>query len=112
MPEFMLLFREGSYEGLSPQEMQTIVEKYIAWARKLRTEGSFKDGDELKSTGRLLRVQNGRVVDGPFTETKEIVGGYMRIVARDYDHAVELSRDCPGLPYGTVVEIRQISDYQ
>lgn len=112
MPEFMLLFREGSYDGVSPQEMQSIVEKYIAWARKLRELRLFKDGDELKPTGRVLRVQNGRVVDGPFSETKEIVGGYMRIEARDYDHAVELSRECPGLAYGTAVEIRQISDYQ
>lgn len=112
MPEFMFLFRGGEYEHLSKEQMQGVVEKFIAWARKLRDQGHFKAGDELKGSGRVVTVQNGKIVDGPFTETKEAVGGYMLIEASSLEEAVSLAHDCPGLPYNDRVEIRPISDYQ
>lgn len=112
MPDFMILLKGGDYADMSPQESQQSMEKFIAWARKLRDEKQFKGGDELQSTGRVLSVQNGAVVDGPFIETKESIGGYFIIEARDYDHAVAISKECPNLLYNGSVEIRQVSDYQ
>lgn len=112
MPEFMLLIKGGDYSGMSAEENQKVVEHYIAWARKLRAENRMKGGDELQPNGRVLSVQNGAIVDGPFIEAKESIGGYFLIEADSYNHAVEISKECPSLRYNGVVEIRQISDYK
>ena len=112
MPEFMLLIKQGDFPDYSPEQMQQIVQKYIAWSGKLRERGQMKGGDELQSNGRIVATQNGKIVDGPFTETKESVGGYFLIEAKDYDHAVEITKECPALSHGGSVEVRQISDYQ
>ena len=55
-------------------------------------------------------MRNGqvRVVDGPYAEAKEVVGGYFLIEAADYDEAVEISKGCPHLKYGGRIELRQI----
>ena len=111
MPEFMLLIRGGDYEEMSPEESQKVVEKFIAWAGKLREAGHFKAGDELQANGRIVAARNGSVTDGPFIETKDAVGGYFLIEAADYDEAVALTRECPNLEYNGSIEIRQISDY-
>ncbi len=111
MADFMFLFREGNYQALSPEEMQKIVQRYMDWVRRLREAGKFKGGDELRPTGRMLSVQNGKIVDGPFTESKEMVGGYFVIEAADYDEAVTIAKESPGLAYGGAVEVRLISDY-
>jgi hypothetical protein len=51
-----------------------------------------------------------RVVDGPYSEAKEVLGGYFLVEAADYDAAVELSRDCPHLRYGRRIELRQVDE--
>jgi hypothetical protein len=112
MAEFMLLIRNGNWDQYSPEEAQQAVQKYIAWARKLREEGRLKGGDELQANGRILRKQAGQIVDGPFAETKESVGGYFLIEADNYDHAVAIARECPTFDHGGWVEIRAISLYQ
>lgn len=71
----------------------------------------MKGGDELKSSGRVLIGGEGGITDGPFTESKEAVGGYFLIEAADYDAAVGIARECPALQHNGRVEIRQISDY-
>lgn len=111
MPDFMLLLQGGDYEDLSPEQMQRVVQQYIDWAAKLRKRGILKGGDELKSSGRVLIGGEGGITDGPFTESKEAVGGYFLIEAADYDAAVEITRECPALQHNGRVEIRQISDY-
>ncbi len=105
----------GSEPGMAPQEMQGIIEKYSAWAAKLRESGRFTGGNKLKDhEGRVLRAEGGktRVLDGPFSETKEVIGGYLAITADSYDDAVALARDCPHLAYGGTIEIREIDEYE
>ena len=111
MPDFMLLFRGGEAESKSPEEMQKIVEKYIAWVRELRTQGKYKAGDELQPNGRIVSSVRGTIVDGPFVETKEAVGGYFLIEAADYNEAVVIAKASPNIANGGSVEIRQVSDY-
>lgn len=112
MAEYMLLVRNGEWQEMSPEEMQQSMQKYMAWVKKLREEGRFKGGDELQSTGRMLRKESGRIVDGPFTETKETIGGYFLIEADSYEHAVEIARGCPTFDHGGMLEVRAISLYQ
>ncbi len=58
-----------------------------------------------------MRVRNGKVVlDGPYAEAKEIVGGYYLITAKDYDEACEVARGVPTLTYGGSVEVREVDE--
>jgi hypothetical protein len=111
MAQFVLLLREGEFKGYSPEEMQKILERYLGWADQLRKEGRHRGGEELKETGRVLSVKNGKVVDGPYTETKESIGGYFVIEAKDYDEAVEISKGCPHLNYNGSIELREINPH-
>jgi hypothetical protein len=113
MGKFMLLLHGDEEPHRSPAEMQAIVEEYVTWARKLRAENRMLDGNELKAGGKILRGigADARVLDGPFTETKEEIGGYFLIEARDESEAIEISRECPGLRRGGAVELREIVDH-
>jgi hypothetical protein len=109
MPNFMLLLHHdpSGWLKLSPEEMQKATEKYMAWSQKAFTRGSNR---LTTDASRVIRVQNGqpRVADGPYSETKEVLGGYYIIEAADYDEAVARTMDHPHLHYGGTVEVRQI----
>jgi hypothetical protein len=109
----MLLIRGDDEAERSPAEMQGIVEEYMAWARQLRSEGRMLGGDELSANGRLVRGHgaSATVSDGPFTETKEAIGGYFLIEADGESQAVDIARACPGLKRGGAVEVRAIVDH-
>ena len=111
MAEFMLLIRGGDddADALSAEQAQQRIQKYIDWAGKLRERGQSLGGNELASGGIVLRVRGGEVcVDGPFAETKEAIGGYFHIQAKDENEAVAIAMDCPVLDFGGAVEIRTI----
>ncbi len=112
MPEFVFLIREDASKKPSPEIAKEIVRQFIAWAGKLRAEGKFKGGDEIQLNGRIVSLLDGKIVDTQFTPSSDAVAGYFLIEAADYDDAVAIAKDCPGLHYGDSVEIRQISDYQ
>ncbi len=111
MPAYMLLLYDGPANfDFSPDEMQKIVEKYYGWRDELERSGKLITSDRLiDGEGRVVRRRNGevRVLDGPFSETKEIIGGYFAIEAADYEEALAITRQCPHIDYGTV-EIREI----
>ncbi|HET9588199.1 MAG TPA: YciI family protein [Anaerolineales bacterium] len=112
MSQFILFIRGGSdlSANLSPEQIQETVQRYSAWAQKLRAEGKLVSAEKLKdNTGMLLHSKDGRVmVDGPFAETKETIGGYFIIEARDMDEAIAIARESPALGGGSAVEIREI----
>ncbi len=113
MAEFMLLLHENpqGFAQLSPQEIQNVIGEYGAWRERIAGEGRLAGGNKLRDEGgRWLTGDNGdvRVVDGPFSEAKEVIGGYFMIKAADYDEAVEISRGCPHLRYGGRIELREI----
>lgn len=108
MSEFVFLYRGGSRDG-SPSEMQQVMQKWMAWFKKLGDEGHVKDqGQPLERTGKLVKGKQKAVVDGPFAEVKDVVGGYTLIKARDLDEAVELSKGCPILERDGAVEVRPV----
>jgi hypothetical protein len=87
--------------------MQKAIEKYGAWTKKAFT----KDGKRLaEDAGRVIRAQGGkpRATDGPYSETKEVLGGYYAIEAANYEEAVARSLDHPHLEYGGTIELRQV----
>jgi hypothetical protein len=99
----------GIWRNLSPEEMQRKVEKYQAWVDKIRSSSRHVSSEKLgEEGGKLLSLQKGRVqiIDGPFSEAKEVVGGYFVFRAANYEEAIELTRDCPFLEDGRI-ELRQ-----
>jgi hypothetical protein len=113
MPNYMLLLHRISDQPLSssPDEMMAITKDYMTWAEKMRAEGRLKGGDKLTNdAGKVMRVKDGRVTvtDGPYAESKEILGGYFAISAKDYDEACSLAESCPHLRYGGRIEVRQV----
>jgi hypothetical protein len=107
MPQYMLLLHDTGedWARLSPEEMQKTAEKYMAW----RNKPFVVDGHRLDATGRTLRKQNGNVsvTDGPFSESREVLGGYYTVEAASFDEAIKLAKDNPHVDFGTI-EIREV----
>ena len=108
MPQYMLALYDdpSGWKRLSPEEMQKAVEKYMAWGKRPYVVQGKRLGTDL---GRVLKASNGkpRATDGPYSETKEVLGGIYLIEAKDYDEAVERTLDHPHLEHGTI-ELRQL----
>ena len=109
--EYMLLFRGNDwYKALSPEEMQKVADHWMAWFKRLTDEGKAVAGNPLEREGKLVSGKNGRVVaDGPFAESKEAIGGYFLLRVNTLDEAVAIAKQCPGLAYGSVVEVRPVA---
>jgi hypothetical protein len=108
--EYMLLFRGPHWDrGLSTDELQQAMDKVTAWFEGLDERGKIKGAQPLGGQGRVISGTDGRfVMDGPFTETKEAVGGYLVLQAESLNEAVEVARSMPTLRYGVSVEVRPI----
>jgi hypothetical protein len=108
--EYMLLFRGPHWDkGLSGDELQEVMDKVIGWFGGLSERGKVKAAQPLGGQGRIISGTDGKlVVDGPFTETKEAVGGYLVLKADSLNEAVEIARSMPTLSYGISVEVRPI----
>lgn len=115
MPKYMLLLHDApsGFAAMSPADIQQVIEKYVAWGDRLRKAGIIVDGKKLADEpGKIVRGAGSkmRVTDGPYSESKEVLGGYYTIVADNYDQAVERSKDCPQLEYGGTIEVRGIDN--
>jgi hypothetical protein len=107
MSEFIYLYRGGE-RATSPDEMQKVMQKWVAWMKDLGARGHMKDGGHpLEATGKVVRAGKG-VTDGPFAEAKDLVGGYTIVEAKDLAQAAELAQGCPILERGGVVEVRPV----
>ena len=112
MPRYVLLILDDpKREWSSPAEAGAEMAKMGAFAGELAREGKIQGGNPLKPMAEAVRVrtQGGRVVvtDGPFAETKEMVGGYFVIEAADRAAAVEIAKRCPHTALG-IVEVREV----
>lgn len=108
---YMLIFRGTDWsKGLSPEEMQQVYEKWMSWFKGLLASGQATGGNPLEKEGKIVSGKNGKVVsDGPFAESKEAIGGYFMLNVNSLDEAVAIAQQCPGLPYGIRVEVRQVA---
>jgi hypothetical protein len=108
--EYMLLFRGTDWDqGLSPEEIQNVMNRWIAWFDRLTEEGTARAGQPLTDQGKVISGKKGQtILDGPFAESKETVAGYILLQVDNLDEAVEIAKGCPGLDYGISVEVRQV----
>ena len=110
MSEYVFLYRgETDMKSLSPQEAQQSMQKWMAWFKELEKKGKLKSiGQPLEREGKVVGRGKKTVTDGPYAETKDIIGGYSLIEARNLDEAAELAAGCPGLERGGLVEVRPV----
>lgn len=107
MEKFMLIFHGGIDYNASPAEMQENMGKWMAWVDRLAKENRYVSGEPLLPGGKLVTGKK-TVTDGPFTEGKEVVGGYFIVNAKDYDDAISLCADYPDYQYGGQIQVRQV----
>lgn len=112
MNNYMLLLYNGpdDFADIGPEEMQAVVERYNAWGEKLRAAGQLVGSDKLvDDEGRTLSRRDGEltITDGPFSETKEMIGGYFTVRAESYEAAIDIAKGCPHVDFGTL-EIRAV----
>jgi hypothetical protein len=108
MSEFVFLYRGGARDR-SPEQMQQMMQKWMGWMKELGAKGHLKDrGQPLERAGKLVQGKRKTVTDGPFAETKDVVGGYTLIEAADLSEAVELSKGCPIFEADGAVEVRPV----
>jgi hypothetical protein len=111
MTQYMILIyeQEKQYADMSPAEQQQVMEAHMRFAGQAGEHGAtLLGGNALESSATATSIRGDLVTDGPFAETKEVLGGYYLIDARDLDHALEIAKLCPA-PYGGV-EVRPIMD--
>lgn len=107
MSEFVFLYRGGD-RPLSPEVVQQNMSQWVAWFKDLTANGHMVDrGQPLDSSGKLVNSAK-MVVDGPFAEAKDVIGGYTLIKAKDLAAAAELAKGCPLLARGGGVEVRPV----
>jgi hypothetical protein len=109
--EYLLLFRGAGWQnGLSPQELQTLMARWVAWYESLVQQGRLKSASPLLPEGKIVSGKKGRILaDGPFAESKEAIGGYFLVQADSLEHAIEIARGWPILEYGASVEVRPVA---
>jgi hypothetical protein len=111
---FILFFRNSGPEThahLSADERQQLMTRWNAWYDHLAAEGKAIAGTPLELETRIVSGARGeRVVDGPFAETKEAIGGYVMLMVNDLEEATAIAQDHPGLPYGLQIEVRRLAD--
>ncbi len=107
MKDFLFLFRGGRASS-SPEDGQQRMQRWTTWIEGLAKAGKTKGGFPLETGGKYLSGANKLVTDGPFPETKEVVGGYLIVMADDLAGAAEIAKGCPIFGEGGGVEVRAI----
>jgi hypothetical protein len=113
MPEYLMLIYMPAENPLSPEEMAEMFPKWDAYTESLRDAGLFLGGNALQGVevATTVRERGGEthITDGPFAETKEVLGGYYLVEAPDLDTVLEHAARIPNIAYGSL-EVRPILD--
>ena len=112
MKYLLLLYQnERVWEGRSPEESARIFNEYMDYTRAIHRNGNYIAGEALQpvATATTVRQRNGKTLttDGPFAETKEQLGGFYLVEAKDLDEAIELAGGIPAVRSGSI-EVRPI----
>jgi hypothetical protein len=115
--QYLLLIygSEAHYGKLSKAEQEKISEEYGAYTKSIADSGHLRGGNELDVIAKAgtVRVRNGKkvVTDGPFAETKEQLGGYYLVEAKDREEALALAARIPSVRWGAI-EVRPIVPHE
>jgi hypothetical protein len=105
---------EKNFETLSPADGEAIMNEYFAFTEGIRQSGQYVAGEALQptATATTVKVRNGKVstTDGPFAETKEQLGGFYMIEAKDLNEAIQVAAKIPSARHGSI-EVRPVVDF-
>lgn len=110
MKEFMLIFLGADYasSNLTPDQIQEQMQKWFQWVEDLRSKDIYIEGRPLAPAAKTVKGAQPVVTDGPFTESKELVGGYFIIKAASLEDAAEIAKGCPDFELDGIVEVREV----
>ena len=106
--QYLVISRGRWDEGATKQDVQAAIDRFYAWYERNLASGRMLPGSRLRAETKVVSRQG--VVDGPFTESKELVGGYWFIVAGSLDEAAALAAENPCLAFGLTLELRPLDD--
>ena len=115
MASFMLLLHRSTAPRQYSGDVASITREYMDWADRARARGQLKGGAKLTEDAGKVMLRSGgdarvATTDGPYAESKEIVGGYFLVSAADYAEACRIAADCPHLKYCSHIEVRQVQE--
>lgn len=109
----MVYHNEKTLESMSPAENQALTDEALEYDETLRQSGHYVHSNALQfvDKAKTVRVKKGKVMvtDGPFVETREQVGGYIMIEAKDMDEAIQLAAKIPPIRLGGI-EVRPVQE--
>lgn len=108
---YMLIFRESTperYAAMDREQLRENLDRWNGWIDELAARG-VQHANPLEASGRVVSARRVAAIDGPFTEAKELVGGYVLLNASNMDEATALAERCPLLEYGMTVEVRPVA---
>lgn len=113
MEKFMLIFHSTqdqgtAYQQQSPEEIQAEMQKWNHWIGGIAAQSKMIGTEALMPFGKIMSKGGQVLTDGPYTEGKEIIGGYALVSAADLDEAGELAKGCPIFDTNGSVEVRPI----
>jgi hypothetical protein len=112
---YLLIFRNTgaeNYRHLTASQQRELMNRWNAWFEGLVAQGKATVGQPLEDATRIVSGPGGaRIVDGPFPEAKEAIGGFVALQVRDLAEATEIARRHPGLDYGMLIEVREMTPH-
>lgn len=107
----LLLHGNEWWKQLGRAELEKYIGQNHAWLEHLMKSGKVKSGQALARTGAMVSGKNGgQIVDGPFAESKEVVGGYLLLNVATQEEAIAIAQSCPALALGGSVEVRPLTN--
>ena len=109
--QYLIILRQpGGGPGPTPEELQKIMVRFGAWMDSLHAKDAVVGTNGLQHTGKIIRGPRAEpvITDGPYSEAKEVVGGYVLVKASSLRAAVAMAKRCPGLDYRMTIEVRPV----
>jgi len=104
--EYLVISRGQWDADASPQNVQRAIDDFYVWIERHISQGTMRRGSRLQPEGRV--VSRASITDGPFAETKELIGGFWFILANTLDEAAQLAAENPCKVFGLSYEIRPL----
>ena len=106
---------EKKTAGMSKSESEAFMGDYFAFTEGIKKSGQYLGGEALHpiNTATSVRIRNGKVstTDGPFAETKEQLGGFYLVEAKDLNDAIPVAAKIPSARMGGTIEVRPVVDF-
>jgi hypothetical protein len=106
MNEYLLISRGQWDEGADKDAVQDTIDRLYAWYEEGLAQGRLRPGSRLANRGKL--ISRTAITDGPFSESKELIGGYWFIVADTLEEAAAIAAENPCLAFGLTLEVRAL----